>query len=86
MEEQIRRQLAATRGQETTGLTLTSQEAVEWRDGSLGCPAPGMMYTQALVPGYRLIFTDGTRTYEVHTGRQGSPAIWCEHGRPLRLG
>ncbi len=86
MEEQIRRQLAAKLGQETRSLTLTSQEAVEWRDGSLGCPAPGMMYTQALVPGYRLIFTDGTRTYEVHTGRHGSPAIWCEHGRPLRLG
>ena len=26
-----------------------------WSDGSLGCPEPGMMYTQALVDGYQVI-------------------------------
>lgn len=28
---------------------------VTWSDGSIGCPKPGMMYTQALVPGYQLV-------------------------------
>ncbi len=36
-------------------LTLLRAEAVTWRDGSLGCPQPGMMYTQALVPGYWVV-------------------------------
>jgi hypothetical protein len=26
-----------------------------WSDGSLGCPEPDMMYTQALVDGYQVI-------------------------------
>lgn len=29
--------------------------AVTWNDGSLGCPVPGQMYTQALVDGYQVI-------------------------------
>jgi hypothetical protein len=32
--------------------TVVRAEAVIWNDGSLGCPQPGMMYTQALVDGY----------------------------------
>ena len=30
-------------------------EEMSWADGSLGCPRPGMAYTQALVPGWRLV-------------------------------
>jgi hypothetical protein len=30
-------------------------EAITWNDGSLGCPEPGMMYTQALVEGYHVV-------------------------------
>lgn len=33
-------------------LEVTRAQAVQWRDGSLGCPEPGMMYTQAIVDGY----------------------------------
>ena len=36
-------------------------EMVVWNDGSLGCPEPGMMYTQALVDGYHVVLdADGT--------------------------
>ena len=86
MDEQIKQQLAVAIGQPVDTLTLVSKEYVEWSDGALGCPQPGMMYTQALVPGYRLTFSDGARTYHVHTSRQGTPAIWCDHGRSKRLG
>jgi hypothetical protein len=30
-------------------------EAVRWPDGGLGCPEPGMHYTQALVMGYWIV-------------------------------
>ncbi len=85
MEEQLRQQLAAVIGQPASALNLESREEVEWSDGSLGCPEPGMMYTQAIVPGYKLTFSDGSRTYEVHTGEDGTPAIWCDNGQPKPL-
>jgi hypothetical protein len=31
---------------------VTRAQSVQWRDGSLGCPEPDMMYTQAIVDGY----------------------------------
>src|SRR5699024_5186752 len=30
---------------------VVSYQEVTWPDGSIGCPQPGMSYTQALVPG-----------------------------------
>jgi hypothetical protein len=33
-------------------LVIVCAESVVWNDGSLGCPEPGMMYTQALLNGY----------------------------------
>ncbi len=86
MEEQIKQQLAMAINQPASTLVLESREPVEWSDGSLGCPRPGMMYTQAIVPGYKLTFSDGSRTYKVHTGKGGTPAIWCDNGQPKRLG
>ena len=36
-------------------LVIVRAEPVVWNDGSLGCPEPGMMYTQALLNGYWVI-------------------------------
>jgi len=60
-------------------LTLESWEAVTWRDSSLGCPQPDMMYLQVLTPGYRFVFSDrdGNVVY-VHTN-QGTTAVVCEN-------
>lgn len=33
-------------------LEVTRAQAQQWRSGALGCPKPGMSYTQALVDGY----------------------------------
>lgn len=39
-----------------------------WRDGSLGCPRPGMSYKQVLIPGSQLVLgVDGQRYY-YHAG------------------
>ena len=52
---------------------------VIWRDGSLGCPQPGMMYTMALVPGYRIILRVGEETFDFHASERGH-FVLCEGG------
>jgi hypothetical protein len=54
---------------------VVSAGAVTWSDGSAGCPAPGMMYTQALVPGYRIVLEAGGQTLNYHAGRMGKPTF-----------
>jgi hypothetical protein len=49
-----------------------------WPDGSLGCPEPGMSYTQALVDGYRIELTDGQASYGYHGAIGGDPFL-CEN-------
>lgn len=58
-------------------VTVASTEAVTWRDGSLGCAEPGMMYTQALVEGSRIVLESGGETYEYHSGGNRAPFL-CE--------
>ena len=50
---------------------------VTWSDGSLGCPEPGTMYTQALVPGYLLTLEIAGERVEYHGADGGSPFL-CE--------
>jgi hypothetical protein len=58
-------------GMDRDALEVLSAEAVTWPDGSLGCPEPGVMYTQALVPGYRIRIRAGERTLNYHANRRG---------------
>jgi len=69
-----RRDLAARTGLPETQLTVVAAETVTWRDGSLGCPEPGMMYTQALVAGYLIRLEAGGKVYEYHGAAGGEPA------------
>lgn len=41
---------------------------VTWNDGSIGCPEPGMSYTQALVPGQLLVLEADGQQYSYHAG------------------
>ena len=66
-------------------LQLTAKEPQEWSDSSLGCPAPDMMYLQVITPGFKLTFSDGTKTYEVHTDERGSHFVLCENKQPVSL-
>jgi hypothetical protein len=53
-------------------ITIKEARAVQWGSGAMGCPKPGMNYTQALVPGMRLLLeADGT-IYYYHGSRQAS--------------
>ena len=62
---------ASQTGIESAAVTVESAEAVVWADGSLGCPAPGMSYTMAQVPGYRIRVHAGTRELDYHANRRG---------------
>jgi hypothetical protein len=61
-------------------LTIIRAEAAVWNDGSLGCPEPGMEYTQALVNGYWVVIKAAGQTYDFRVGRGGSFRL-CPSGR-----
>ena len=50
---------------------------VTWSDGSIGCPEPDTMYTQALVPGYQLTLEVAGERYAYH-GQDGAMPFLCE--------
>jgi hypothetical protein len=56
-------------------------EAVTWSDGSLGCPEPGMFYTQALVDGYWVVVELGGTTLDYRVGAHGAFRL-CEEPSP----
>lgn len=57
--------------------TLISSERVEFSDGSLGCPAPGQSYTQAIVEGYRIVVRADDRVFDYRFGAGDEPRL-CE--------
>ena len=58
-------------------LRVASAQAVTWPDGSLGCPLPGRMYPQALVPGWRIVIAAaGGAPLNYHAGQRGG-WVWC---------
>jgi hypothetical protein len=61
-------------------LVIVRAEPVVWNDGSLGCPEPGMMYTQALINGYWVVIHAAGQTYDFRVGRGGSFQL-CPAGR-----
>ena len=42
-------------GVDDNGIFVDRAESVVWNNGSLGCPEPGGLYTQALVDGYHVV-------------------------------
>jgi hypothetical protein len=75
--KQIFEDLSERLGVEIEKIEVVKAEAVEWSDGSLGCPQPGQFYTQALVNGYWLILEVGAATYDYRASERGS-FILCE--------
>jgi hypothetical protein len=62
-------------------VTLVSIDAVTWNDGSLGCPKPGEMYTQALVDGHRIVVAAAGTTLDYRVTGPGAFRI-CENASP----
>jgi hypothetical protein len=80
-EEQAVADLAARQGVDPSTISTVSFEEVTWRDGSIGCPQPDMNYTQALVPGIRLVLELNGRRYEYHAGGERTIFL-CEKPEP----
>ena len=71
---------AVARGAPAQAITVQSAQRVTWRDGSLGCPEPQARYTQALVPGWRVILRARDATYDYHATAKGH-LILCPRER-----
>jgi hypothetical protein len=69
-------------GLAASALKLVSAESVTWSDGSLGCPQPGMLYTQALVPGYRIRIEARGELLDYHANARGGLSL-CPAGRSM---
>jgi hypothetical protein len=63
---------------------VVAHDEVIWRDGSLGCPQPGMMYTQALVDGFRIVLR--VKGQEVSYHGPGKPPFRCDNPDPNGAG
>lgn len=62
-------------------LQLVSAERVTWGDGSLGCPRPDMLYTQALVSGWRIRIRAAAEVLDYHAGSRSSRVVFCPAGQ-----
>jgi hypothetical protein len=84
MRDEIWADAARRAGVDRAALQLASAQAVTWSDGALGCPVPGRLYTQALVPGWRIeVAAPGQTPLLYHASRRGGWQ-WCarERARP----
>ena len=63
-------------GADRSDIQVVNVEEVDWPDGSIGCPQPGMVYTQAIVNGSRIVLRHDGTDYAYHQG--GSrPVFHC---------
>lgn len=67
----IRADAATRAGVAPEAVNARTVQGVTWNDGSLGCPQPGRMYTQALVPGWRIEVQAGSGILLYHASRRG---------------
>jgi hypothetical protein len=72
----VLRDLARRQGISTRKLQITDYNQQTWRDGCLELPQPDEFCTQALVPGWRIVVSNGKQNWVYHTN---------SNGRSLRL-
>lgn len=81
MIDEVVQQAADDTGVGADEISVVTAEAVTWPDGAIGCPEEGMGYTQALVPGYRVVLDVAGDELHYHAGSDGqfSP---CDDPQP----
>jgi hypothetical protein len=70
--EKMRADLAQHAGISASAAKVVRAESIEWPNGALGCPEKGMMYTQAIVPGYVVEFEHAGKTYSYRASKAGT--------------
>jgi hypothetical protein len=59
-------------------LRVDQVEPHKWPDSSLGCPQPGMMYSQIVTPGFLIVISSTSgKQLEYHTDG-GSRVVLCK--------
>ncbi len=76
--EQAKADLAERLSVDVNTIEVVESQSVTWRDGSMGCAEPGMMYPQVLVPGMRILLSVDGQAYEYHSGNDRAP-FFCEN-------
>ena len=56
-------------------IKFVSSESVDWPNGCLGVQKIGVMCTQAIVPGYKIVLQANGSLYEFHTNKDGQQLI-----------
>ncbi|HMS01075.1 MAG TPA: hypothetical protein PKE62_17640 [Anaerolineales bacterium] len=79
--------LARSLGITVEQVELVNAQAMTWLNSALGCPAPGKIYAQGQVPGYRIDLSANGQEYTYHTDLNGNfvlcPTIDQEEGLPM---
>jgi hypothetical protein len=78
----VRADASQRTGLDVAKLEIQESVAVTWADGSLGCPQPGMTYTMALVPGYRIRIKVDEQLLNYHASARGH-WVFCPVGRAV---
>jgi hypothetical protein len=68
----VLKDLASRTGISTRELQIVDYSQKTWRNGCLELPQPDEFCTQALVPGWRVVVSDGRQRWIYHTNKNGS--------------
>ena len=77
MSELARQKLAEELEISVDQIQVVSADPTYWSDTSLGCPQPGMTYSQIVTPGYRVTLVVGNTLYTYHTDTKQT-VVRCE--------
>ena len=81
--EKMRADLAQRVGIKASAAKVTRAESIEWPNGAMGCPEPGKMYTQMIVPGYVVELEHEGKTYSYRAAKTGYFAL-CDRGQSAK--
>ena len=81
----IKNDLATRQQAPVEDIRVLRAQAVVWRDGSLGCPKPGLMYSQALVDGYWVVLRLHGKEWDYRAGSR-KHFLLCERKSTPPLG
>ena len=73
-------------GADRSDFNIVKSEEVIWPNGALGCPQPGMHYTQAQISGYQIVLEHNGREYDYRTGETRSLMLCLEPMKGFRPG
>ncbi|MCA0296122.1 MAG: hypothetical protein LCH96_12625 [Actinobacteria bacterium] len=63
------------RGVPTDAVEVVKAVSVTWPNGALGCPKPGVSYTQALVDGMQVVVSVAGKQYDYRFGNSDQPKL-----------